>query len=265
MNRTIAYVKPNVRDWTSAYGPMKSIDGGFDDGDGWTINCKPGNETKLKDELESLVGKPLDGFTVEVPIDKKTGQQREYNGKLQWSLKQLQQAQGGFRGGGGGGGGSKWTEAYSQSKEAHEVTQRSIQRNQALTLAITTLGGPTMTVDPMEALRIAALYLPFLSDVGTAPVAGPSKDYEQWITWMEESVKARGVINKPTLWKAAMTFANQQGYDHEQLKNCTDRNVFETIKNKLKAFTVPPAKNDAVNAYSRQPVAAAPKDDDLPF
>jgi hypothetical protein len=48
VQKTIKSVKPNVRPWSSSYGPMESVDGCFDDGDEWTINCKQGNGEKTK-------------------------------------------------------------------------------------------------------------------------------------------------------------------------------------------------------------------------
>lgn len=132
MNKVIGSVR-QVREYKSSYGDKEAVDGTFQDGDGWSISTNKGKGAALKAQLDALIGKPLEGFTVEPAMVKETGEQRKYQGKLQWTLKAVQQ-QGG-RGWGGGGGGKGWTEAYSQSKEAFDLTRRSIQRQTALKIA----------------------------------------------------------------------------------------------------------------------------------
>lgn len=240
MNKTIAYVKPQSRPWTSSYGPMVSIDGGFDDGEGWSINCKPENEEKLKATLEGLVNKPLDGFTVEPAIDKKTNRQREFQGRLQWSLKQPQAA-GGFKGVG-----KSWTESYAQSRECKEIEQRSIQRAVALERAIQygiAFGHiKDEAVSPQSILAYADEFFLWLSCGEKKPEPtsdGTSDLYKQFLIWCDEKVRAHVFIDKATVWKAAMTYANQLKHDHQSLQRCTDQSVFRTIKDKLISPTNP--------------------------
>lgn len=177
--KTIKSVNPNVRDWQSGYGPMKSVNVTFDDGEGGSANCKPGNEGKLKADLEALIGKPLEGFTLEPSMDKQSGKQRTYNDKLQWNLKQVQQQQGGFRGGGGGGGGKPYVPAFNKTKEGFDLQQESIQRSVALTHAVAfhtakAEGARVGLVDPEKVVETAGKFLEFLS--AKPPASPPSKE-----------------------------------------------------------------------------------------
>jgi hypothetical protein len=263
-SKTIAFVKPQGRPWTSSYGPMVSIDGGFDDGEGFSVNCKPENEEKLKATLEGLVNKPIEGFTVEPAIDKKTNRQREFQGRLQWNLKAVQAN--GFGGGfKGGGGGKTWTESYAQSKECKETEQRSIQRSVALEKAhqfhVAFAGLSNEAVTPQAILATAEIYADWL---GKQP--DTSQEYRTWVTWMENKVKVKFFTSKEDAWKNAMTYANEMGYDHLRLKTCTDHSIFKKIQDKLEAPTHPRNGNvQQPNAYQRQPAYSAPEDDSLPF
>lgn len=171
MTKVIKSTKP-PRDWDAGFGPMKAIDGEFADGEQWSINCKPGNETKIKADLDALIGRPIEGFSVEPMIDKNTGKQREYQGKPKWTLKVAQQQGGGFRGGGGGKG---WSEAYSQSKEAHALTQRSIQLQVALKCACeVSIAQKLFSAETI--LDLARSFAPFLMEGAGAATTSKEDD-----------------------------------------------------------------------------------------
>jgi hypothetical protein len=262
MQKTIRSVKPQFRDWSSSYGPMKSIDGYFEDEDEFTINCKPGNEEKVKADLQALVGQPLEGYSIEPSMDKNTGRQREYQGRLKWTLK-AQQQQGGFRGNGSSGGGKQWTESYAQSRECKETEQRSIQRAVALERAIqyaATFSGQRAEEASVEyVLKTADKLFAWLSDgkpqptpvtavnghnpegygVGTtAPeVVRPSQEYivwesnaktlqakhdDLWPTWQDLLQDLKGMLQAIGLGTPRL------------LKECRDEAKFRTLIGTMK-------------------------------
>ena len=245
MNATIVGVKePNA--WLDkSVSPPKVkgyfINGVFADGKEFSAFGDEGNKDAITKQLRDLIGKPGDY----------EGEDRTTpSGSTQFKLKswpgKAASGGGGFRGGGSRG----WSEAYSQSKEAHEVTQRSIQRACALERAVQVSvanGGPN---SPEGILDIANKFASWLA----GGVPSTSAEYDKFIAWFKDEVEAQGVINKPTLWKAAMTFAHAAGYDHEKLKVCTSTSVFDSIKEKLSPATKPSNGSKQPNAY--QPAGA---------
>ena len=260
-NKTIAYVKPQTREWNGPNGTIVFVSGGFDDGDGWSVGCKPDNVQQRIQEFEALINKPGE-FELEAG--------KEFQGKPQWKLKSWpgKPSFGGGSGGGfkSGGGGKTWTEAYAQSKECKELEQRSIQRSVALEKAhqfhVAFAGLSSDPVTPQTILATADIYAAWLSKQPDT-----SGEYRSWVTWMEQKVKAKVFTSKEDAWKAAMTYANEMGYDHPRLKTCTDHSIFRKIEDKLEAPTRPANGNtQQPNAYQRQPVEAyGNQDDALPF
>ena len=196
MSKTIASVKPAVRPWQSSYGPMESVDGYFDDGDEWSINCKQGNGDRTKAELAALAGKHLDGYTIEANIDKATGQQRQYQGHLKWNLKKIQQ-QGGGGGGGGGGGYSKpaYVPPYRQDKEAFEREQASIHRSVALQQAVAYAARRETATPTPDILTMADSFAAWLSKAagGESPDDAAYREFAATLKATNEHRKAQGV------------------------------------------------------------------------
>jgi hypothetical protein len=83
--------------------------------------------------------------------------------------------------------------------------------------------------------------------------AGPSDQYKSFVTKFEEKCKAKVFTSKESAWKAAMTFAHQDGYDHAKLYTCTDSTVFSKIMSKLTAPTHPRNGNVVKDAAAPSP------------
>lgn len=248
MNRTINSVRdPNP--WNKD-GQLKGhfVNGMFDDGMPFSVLVMGQRQAadETTQQLRDLIGK-LGDFDGEERTTNNGGKELKLKS---WPGKPA--AAGGFGGGfRGGGGGKTWTESYAQSRECKEIEQRSIQRAVSLERAIQygiAFGHiKDEAVTPKAILGYADEFFTWLSDVGQQqpkqpaepPPNGQTEQYKQFLHWCDEKVKARVFIDKATVWKAAMTYANQLKHDHQSLQRCNDYSVFKTIKDKLTSPTRP--------------------------
>ncbi len=145
MKMTIKFVKDEPRPWDARDGgQMHSIEGGFEDGSAFAINCKPENSEARIATLKELIGQEGE-FGLEAKAD--------YKGVRQWKLtewpgKQQRPAYGGGGGSGvssGGGGKAPYQPRYRDTPEGTRSEQDSIHRSVALTQAVACL---TSAVSP---------------------------------------------------------------------------------------------------------------------
>lgn len=218
MNKVIGSVKPNVRTWSGSYGPMESVDGTFQDGEGWSINCKQGNGEKTKAELSALIGKPLEGYTVEAKM--KDGQQQEYQGRLQWNLKKQQQQAGGRSFGGGGGG---FKESYAYSKERCEQQDWSIISQVALKCAVETSIAQKLFSDETVIER-ARHYRDFLAEPRSGTVAPNEGDaFKDFMAGLKAVNAERKAAGKGPADATCLAEAIRlRGWDIEGFRNWTE-------------------------------------------
>ena len=165
MQRTIGGVK-DPKAWMKD-GALKGhfVNGIFADGMEFSILVM-GDKAKAEEtvtQLRTLVGKPNDF----------EGEERTTpNGTKQLSLKNWPGKPAAPAGGGGGGfrGGGGYKESYAQSKEAHDATIASIQRQKALSEAVNVSIAQKL-FSPETILDTAQKFVNFLTCQHT-PVAG---------------------------------------------------------------------------------------------
>jgi hypothetical protein len=143
--------------------------------------------------MTAIAGKPLDGYSIEANIDKNTGEQRQYNGKLKWNLKKVQPAAGGFGGRGGGGGGSNYVPTYGSTKEGHAETQWSIQSQVALKCAVELAVAGKIGMTTKLVLDYAEEFRAFLAEKPPATPADPLAGFEKAIEAANMARKEAGV------------------------------------------------------------------------
>lgn len=253
----------NVRDpnpWNKD-GQLKGffINGDFSDGRQFSAFANTNDRDTILSQLRDLIGKPgeFDGESKTTP-----------NGNVQLKLKSWPgkpEQRGGF-GGGGGGGRPAYVPAYSQTQPAFEITQRSIQRACALERAVQCFGGVSCQDNTELVIRIAEDFFNFLSEPAPPP-ASPTKQFNDFVNWVQQQVNAGLQPSKEVAWKAAMTAANDMGFDQPKLRACVDQLVFTNIKGKIDIAKAQPQQqrqNNQPNAY--QPAGGYSNDDDsLPF
>lgn len=164
--KTIQWVNPKTRTWEGPNGPVVFVSGEFDDGEGFSVGCKPDNALARVTELEGLVGKPGE-------YELEPG--KEFNGRASWKLKSWpgKPQQGGFGGGFKGGGGKTWTESYAQSRECKETEQRSIQKSVALQWACESASRFDLA-SPEAVLGVADIYFGWLSGYPSGAAPAPT-------------------------------------------------------------------------------------------